>query len=514
MSTDGWVATGWVGGPPNADICEVTIVRALVSSFLGLLLVGSSLLVSLPRPASAAQVSPDAAPAGAPAPNRAGRDVIGGFTVSDDDAIPFYQTYRALGPDVVGFPISRRFSWDGFTVQAFQKVVMQWQPATGQVAFLNTIDLFGDLGHDGYLEVVRSTPSRLPASFDAGQSFDQVMARRLDLLNGNPAIRAAYAASPAPMLQYGLPTSPPVDNGSHIAMRFQRVIIQQWKVAVPWAEPGQVTIANGGVIAKELGLLPAAALQPDNGSPGATLATVATTAGQPAAPPPPPAPPSDVPTSLPSSLGEAEGLARFRSVPVWQLFIDVQCGAVARNQPPIALPDVTPTSLWDTWAGEARMPTPNFLQRVFFCDAPTNGPLERQAEAEVNRLRAENGQPPDPLQRAAVLAARCQAAYDVIHRGTRNGHEQSAGTTGFCGQWPPDRARFFGARDVFIAENLHGGRGPGHVLSVFMGSPAHRANVLIQHGGSLFPALALGYAEAEMGSFKSTALTIGSCVCN
>ena len=38
-------------------------------------------------------------------------------------------------------------------------------------------------------------------------------------------------------------------------MRTQRTVLQQWEIAVPWARAGQVTVANGGEIAAEHGLL-------------------------------------------------------------------------------------------------------------------------------------------------------------------------------------------------------------------------------------------------------------------
>lgn len=191
-------------------------------------------------------------------------EVVNGYTISDDDGIPFFQAYASLGRDVVGFPISRRFTWDGYPVQAFQKAILQWDPGSQQVLFLNTLDIMHDRGLDDWLGTVRSTPPPLPASFDAGAAGgEEIAARRLALLEAAPAIRDVYNAAPNPLLQYGLPTSPVTDNGSHSVVRFQRVIMQQWKEDVPWAAAGEVTIANSGDIAKETGLIPPPALQPD-----------------------------------------------------------------------------------------------------------------------------------------------------------------------------------------------------------------------------------------------------------
>jgi rare lipoprotein A (peptidoglycan hydrolase) len=45
-------------------------------------------------------------------------------------------------------------------------------------------------------------------------------------------------------------------------VRLQRAVFQEWKVKEPWANPGDVTIANSGDVAKEAALFPANALRP------------------------------------------------------------------------------------------------------------------------------------------------------------------------------------------------------------------------------------------------------------
>ncbi|MEK7217231.1 MAG: M15 family metallopeptidase, partial [Chloroflexota bacterium] len=84
------------------------------------------------------------------------------------------------------------------------------------------------------------------------------------LLNDNPAIRSAYlSVAGDPVALNGLPTSRVQDMGANFTLRAQRVVYQQWKVDVPWAARGEVTVALGGSIAAEAGLLPAATLQPE-----------------------------------------------------------------------------------------------------------------------------------------------------------------------------------------------------------------------------------------------------------
>jgi len=190
-----------------------------------------------------------------------------GFRITDDGGVPFWREFQRLGgPEVLGYPISQRFVFRGFLHQATQKAVLQWRPESSQVAFLNVFDLLHDAGKDGALRATRSTPE--PTDFtaeEAGKPFGQVVTQRLSLLAANPAIQARYFAISAvidPTLIYGLPTSIVEDMGNHFAIRLQRTVIQQWKVNTPWAAAGDTTIANGGEIAKEFGLIPARAQEP------------------------------------------------------------------------------------------------------------------------------------------------------------------------------------------------------------------------------------------------------------
>ena len=52
----------------------------------------------------------------------------------------------------MGYPLSRRFVWDGFTVQVFQKVVLQWRPESNTFMFVNVFDRLNLEGYDDTLE--------------------------------------------------------------------------------------------------------------------------------------------------------------------------------------------------------------------------------------------------------------------------------------------------------------------------------------------------------------------------
>ena len=187
-----------------------------------------------------------------------------GFTVSNDGGVRFWDEFRRLGGvGGVGYPISRRFQWNGFVVQAMQKGVLQWRPEAGRAYLVNVFDQMTDAGKDDWLLSARSTPAPLGPEFDAGKTPAQIAGARLALLDEHPAIKRRYLAASDPPVVYGLPTSRVTDNGSHLAIRLQRAVIQQWKVDVPWARAGDVVVANGGDVGKEAGLYPPEALEPE-----------------------------------------------------------------------------------------------------------------------------------------------------------------------------------------------------------------------------------------------------------
>lgn len=207
-----------------------------------------------------------------------------GFKVCDDANANFLTAYLNYGVQNVGYPISTRYKRDGFITQAFQKAIFQWRADTGTVAFKNVFDELSNQGLNDRLLSSRQTPHPLPAGWDGDISFAEVIQKRQALLT-RPALRTAYFAASDPLTFFGLPTSEVEDMDNHYAIRLQRAVLQEWKEDVPWASMGEVTIANGGDIAKELGALPAFALAP-GGAPVASAPAVPTVA--PAAPTPAP----------------------------------------------------------------------------------------------------------------------------------------------------------------------------------------------------------------------------------
>ncbi len=179
-----------------------------------------------------------------------------GYSITDDAGVPFWSEFQRLGGvNVLGYPVSRRFFMDGFISQATQKFILQWRPDQKQVWFVNVFDVLHEKNKDDWLFSVRQTPRDPGNAADVGLNWDAIQQRHWRILDGDPQIKAVFEADKDPLSHYGLPISL-ADMGNAVVLRAQRAVFQRWKEDVPWAKAGDVTVANGGDIAKEIGLLP------------------------------------------------------------------------------------------------------------------------------------------------------------------------------------------------------------------------------------------------------------------
>ncbi|HLZ08149.1 MAG TPA: septal ring lytic transglycosylase RlpA family protein, partial [Chloroflexota bacterium] len=162
----------------------------------------------------------------------------------------------------LGYPASQRFSWGGFVTQITQKAVLQWRPDRGTIDFVNVFDDLGQIGKNDWLLTVCSIPPPVASNYDQGLDWPTIVVHRQELLRARPALLKAYFAVDDPLDLYGLPTSTVYDAGPMYVIRLQRAVLQEWKVKVPWANVGEVTVANGGDVAKEAGAFPWRQLRP------------------------------------------------------------------------------------------------------------------------------------------------------------------------------------------------------------------------------------------------------------
>lgn len=177
--------------------------------------------------------------------------------------VKFYDEFLRLGNVAgVGYPASWPFVLNGFVSQVMQKGVIQWRPEVQRIYFVNVFDELHDRGLDTRLYVEMQVPRMADWSGDTGKSWDTVVARHMAMLDYYPQMRATYYAIDNPIEIYGLPMSPVVDFGPFYAVRLQRAVFQQYKIDTAYAHKGDVMIANGGDVAKQMGLIPAQASIP------------------------------------------------------------------------------------------------------------------------------------------------------------------------------------------------------------------------------------------------------------
>lgn len=184
-----------------------------------------------------------------------------GYAVVDDSEARFWTAFEEFGGVAeVGYPVSRRFVWDGFVTQVMQKAVFQWRPGEQATAFVNVFDDLHRLGYDQRLadELVPEQE----AFDEAGLPWPQILERRVALLDEEPLLRRVYLGSGDYLRHFGLPTSQVRNYSGLRAIRLQRAVLQLWLDDFPWARAGTVTVANGGDLAKQLGMFPQAALTP------------------------------------------------------------------------------------------------------------------------------------------------------------------------------------------------------------------------------------------------------------
>jgi len=196
-----------------------------------------------------------------------------GFSITDDDNIPFWQEFRRLGGVIVlGYPISWRYAADdGSVYQATQAALLQWSPQSKRVTLANIFEMFPLAGKEAFL-AAKGIPGAM-AGYCGDQCGETSEAVRLGWLT-NEAIRAFFYANPNPnqiqywgldsaIAFYGLPMSQPLNVGPYIIQRFQRAALQLWTDRVPnMPEPGTVVRVLAGDWAREAGLVPWYSSQP------------------------------------------------------------------------------------------------------------------------------------------------------------------------------------------------------------------------------------------------------------
>ena len=196
-----------------------------------------------------------------------GQETGNGFAVTDDGGIPFWTEFQKFNLDEIGYPISNRFDFKGFTTQAFQKAILQWDPGRRAFNFLNILDEMHLAGKDPALTLIRQTPPHAALPGDAQHDpttpagFEAIQQNHLRLLDQNPTIRTRFLSESNWLDLYGLPISYAV-YGPVQVLRAQRQVFQVWTEAGGGGPKGVAVLANTGDLMKEFGVITGAAVTP------------------------------------------------------------------------------------------------------------------------------------------------------------------------------------------------------------------------------------------------------------
>ena len=178
-----------------------------------------------------------------------------GFAVTNDYDVPFWDFVKDQDRDALGYPISQRWVDGPFTLQAFQKVILQWDPGKRRMNYYNTLDALANRYPHVELPFV---PAHQVLEEDQGATFGTIIRNHLALLDQNEAIKARFLAEPDWLNLYGLPIryeEREVDGNTQGVqmLRTQRTVFVVWNVPTPGTTVGRVNLQNVPDKVKRLG---------------------------------------------------------------------------------------------------------------------------------------------------------------------------------------------------------------------------------------------------------------------
>ena len=116
-----------------------------------------------------------------------------GFAVTNADGVPLWDFVQARDLQAIGYPISQRWVDGPFTLQAFQKVILQWDPGKSRMNYYNTLDVLANR----YPEVeLPNVPPHQVLAADRGADFATITQNHLALLDQNAAIKERFLSEP------------------------------------------------------------------------------------------------------------------------------------------------------------------------------------------------------------------------------------------------------------------------------------------------------------------------------
>ena len=189
-----------------------------------------------------------------------------GFAVTNADGVPIWNFVRDKSAQAIGYPISQRWGNGTFTLQAFQKVILQWDPGKQRMNYYNTLDVLANRYPQVELPFV---PVHQVLDADQGADFRTITQNHLALLDQNAAIKERFLSEPDWLNLYGLPIRYEErevydQSGAVQMLRAQRTVFVVWNVPAPGTTVGRVNLQNVPDKVKRLSnvLIPDAAKSP------------------------------------------------------------------------------------------------------------------------------------------------------------------------------------------------------------------------------------------------------------
>ena len=240
-----------------------------------------------------------------------------GYAVTNAGGVPMWDFVRDKDLQALGYPVSGRWIEGPFTLQAFQKVILQWDSTNRRMNWFNTLDALAN--RYSHIALPNVPPHQILAEDQGVTDFAVIVQNHLALLDANPKIKAEFLADPDWLNLYGLPIryEEREVNGNPQGLqllRAQRIVFEVWNVPAPGTSLGRVGRQNvpdkvkklSNVIIPDAAKPPVTAAQAGGAAPTAAPAPqpVPTAAATPAATPAPTVAPAVIPgpRTLPRGL--------------------------------------------------------------------------------------------------------------------------------------------------------------------------------------------------------------------
>ena len=113
-----------------------------------------------------------------------------GYAVTNAGGVPMWDFVRDKNLQALGYPVSGRWIEGPFTLQAFQKVILQWDSVNRRMNWFNTLDALAN--RYSHIELPNVPRHQILAADQGVTDFGVIVQNHLALLDANPKIKAEF----------------------------------------------------------------------------------------------------------------------------------------------------------------------------------------------------------------------------------------------------------------------------------------------------------------------------------